>query len=143
MVECAGETGNVSNHTPSSDQHRLISRYSGLLQVKQHVLHTRDVLVDLVPTVHELVEADAVCSKVALLSIGAGTPYAALLGRAPPRLPQLEHINGSTPLSDETGVEGSRHVHRLREVIVSSMVVALAERRLRVINQSGPSPLPG
>ena len=87
--------------------------------------------------------ADAVFSKNALLSIGEGTPYIALLGRVPPLLPQLEHIAGSAQLNDETGVEGSRHIHRLREVTVSSMIEALAERRLSMINQSGPSPLPG
>ena len=82
-------------------------------------------------------------SKNALLPIGGGTPYVALLGRVPPLLPQLEHIVGSASLNDETEVEGSRHVHRLREITVSSMVEALAERRLSMINQSGPSPLPG
>ena len=87
--------------------------------------------------------ADAVYSKNTLWPIGEGTPYVALLGRVPTLLPHIEHINGSASLNDETGVEGSRHIHRLREVAVSSMVVALAERRLRMINSSGPSPLPG
>ena len=87
--------------------------------------------------------ADAVFSKNALLSIGEGTPYIALLGRVPSLLPQLEHIAGTAQLDDETGIEGSHHVHRLREVTVASMVEALAEHRLSLINQSGPTPLPG
>ena len=87
--------------------------------------------------------ADAVLSKDALPSIGEGTPYIALLGRIPTLLPQLEHIAGTSQLNDETGIEGSRHVHRLREITISSMVEALAERRLAMINQSGPTPLPG
>merc|ERR1711923_18011 len=85
--------------------------------------------------------ADAVFSKNALLSIGEGTPYIALLGRVPQLLPQLEHIVGTAPLQDETGIEGSRHVHRLREISVSSMIETLAERRLTMINQAGPTPL--
>ena len=67
----------------------------------------------------------------------------ALLGRAPPILPQLEHITGTAQLMDETGCEGSRNVHRLREISVSSMIAALAERRLTMINKVGPPPLPG
>ena len=83
----------------------------------------------------EHVLADAVFSKNALLSIGEGTPYVALLGRVPPILPQLEHITGTAQLMDETGCEGSRNVHRLREISVSSMIAALAERRLTMINK--------
>ena len=61
----------------------------------------------------------------------------------PALLPQLEHIAGVAHLDDETGIDGSRGVHRLREVMVSSMIEAMAERRLKMINQSGPAPLPG
>ena len=82
-------------------------------------------------------------SNHALQSIGEGTPYIALLGRAPQLSPQLEHIVGAAPLQDETGIDGSRHVHRLREITVPSMIEALVERRLTMINQSGPTPLPG
>ena len=71
--------------------------------------------------------ADAVFSKNALLSIGDGTPYIALLGRVPPLLPQIEHISGTASLNDGTGIEGSRHIHRLREVTAPSMVDALVE----------------
>ena len=78
-----------------------------------------------------------------MLSIGEWTPYVALLGRVPALLPQIEQIVGVAHLNDETGVDGSRHVHRLRETMVSSMVEALAERRLSLINRSGPTPLPG
>ena len=34
-------------------------------------------------------------------------------------------------------------MHRLREVSVSSMIESLAERRLTMLNKSGPSPLLG
>ena len=61
----------------------------------------------------------------------------------PPLLPQIEHISGTAHLNDETGIEGSRHIHRLREVTVSSMIETLAERRLSLINQSGLAPLLG
>ena len=61
----------------------------------------------------------------------------------PPLLPQIEHIAGTAHLNDETGIEGSRHIHRLREVTVASMVETLAARRLTMINESGPAPLPG
>ena len=43
--------------------------------------------------------ADAVFSNNALLSIGKGTPYIALLGRAPTLLPQLGHISGTAVVS--------------------------------------------
>ena len=46
-------------------------------------------------------------------------------------------------MNDEAGVEGPRHVHRLREVAVSSMIESLAERRLSLINQFGLAPLLG
>ena len=87
--------------------------------------------------------ADAVFSKNALLSIGEGAPYVALLGRAPALLSQIEQIAGVAHLSDETGVDGSRHIHRLRETLVSSMFEALAERRFSLIKRSGPAPVPG
>ena len=61
----------------------------------------------------------------------------------PPLLPQIEHISGTAHLNDATGIEGSRHVHRLREVTIASMIETLVERRLSLINQSGPAPLPG
>merc|ERR1711884_757501 len=82
--------------------------------------------------------ADAVYSKIALLTIGEGTPYIALFGRVPPLLPQIEHIVGTAHLNDETGVEGSRHVHRLRDVTIASMVDTLAARRLILTNESDP-----
>ena len=66
-----------------------------------------------------------------------------LYGRVPALLPHLAHVAGTSHLDDETGIEGSRNVHRLRELMVSSMVEALAERRLAMINQGGPAPLPG
>ena len=91
----------------------------------------------------EHVLADAVFSKHARLSIGEGTHYVALLGRAPPVLPQLEHITGTAQLADKTGIEGSRNIHRLRETSVSSMIAALAERRRTMFNKVGPSPLLG
>ncbi len=87
--------------------------------------------------------ADAVYSKNALLTIGEGTPYIALLGRVPPLLPQIEHIVGTAHLNDETGVGGARNIHRLREVTVASMVETLVERQLSMINESGPAPLAG
>ena len=59
--------------------------------------------------------ADAVFSKNALLAIGEGTPYIALYGRVPALLPQLEHIAGTSHLDDETGIDGPRSVHSLRE----------------------------
>ena len=58
--------------------------------------------------------ADAVYSKNALLTIGEGTPYIALLGRVPPLLPQIEHIAGTAHLNDETGVEGARNIQAAR-----------------------------
>ena len=50
--------------------------------------------------------AEAVYSKNALLTIGEGTPYIAVLGRVLPFLPQIEHIVGTAHLNDEAGVEG-------------------------------------
>ena len=92
---------------------------------------------------NSVVLADAVYSKNALLTIGEGTPYIALLGRVPPLLPQIEHIAGTAHLNDETGVGGARNIHRLREVTVASIVETLVERRLSMIHKAGPSPLPG
>ena len=87
--------------------------------------------------------ADAVFAKNALLSIGEGTPYIALLGRVPSLLPQVEHITGTAQLNGETGIEGPQHVHRLRDITIPSMVEVLVERRLSMINKAGPSPFPG
>ena len=64
----------------------------------------------------DLVLAESVLAKNALLSTGDGTPYQSLYGRTPRLLPQIEDLVGSSRQQDELGVQGSRAVHRLREV---------------------------
>ena len=99
----------------------VVERHNELLRNALHTCQTQLAIEG-----HDIkfshVLADGVFSKNALLSIGEGTPYIALYGRVPQLLPQLEHIAGTAQLDDETGIDGSRHVHRLREVMISSMV---------------------
>ena len=57
-------------------------------------------------------------------------------------LPQVEDIVGESRLQDETGIDGLRHVHRLREVSIGSAVTAMAEHRLKLADRS-KTPLSG
>ena len=120
----------------------VVERHNEILRNALHKCQTQLAIEG-----HDLkfshVLADGVFSKSAPFSIGEGIPYIALYGRVPQHLPQLEHIAGTSHLDDETGIDGSRHVHRLRGIMVSSTVEALAERRLSMINQAGPAPLSG
>ena len=102
-------------------------------EILRNALHTCQTLLAIEGRDIKLSHALAGCvfstPYLALLSIGAGTPYIALYGRVPPPklLPQLEHIAGTSHPDDATGIDGSRHVHRLRGIMISSMVEALAE----------------
>ena len=80
--------------------------------------------------------SEAVLAKSSLLATGTGTPYQSLYGRTPRLLPQIEDITGSSRTEDETGPDGSRAVHRLREISVGSAVSAIAERRLKLADHS-------
>ena len=120
----------------------VVERHNEILRNACHKSQTQLAVEGVeIKVSHVLVEA--VYSNNALLTIGEGAPYIALLGRVPPLLPQIEHIAGLAQLNDKAGVEGSRHVRRLRAVAVSSMVETLAERRPSLSSQQGPSPLPG
>ena len=91
----------------------------------------------------QLVLADAVFSENALLSIGEGTPYVALLDRVPQAPLKSDTLQEQPHLNNETGIEDSRHAHRLRAVFVSPMLEAFAGRHCNMINHIGPSLLPG
>ena len=54
-------------------------------------------------------------------------------------LPQVEDIVGESRLQDEAGIDGLRHVHRLREVSIGSVVTAMAEHRLKLADRSNHS----
>ena len=112
----------------------VVERHNEILRTALHKCQTQ-LAAEGIEIKFSHILADAVFSKNALLSIGEGTPYIALLGRVPSLLPQLEHIAGTAQLDDDTGIEGSRHVHRWRDIAVASMVEALVERRLSLINQ--------
>ena len=120
----------------------VAERHNEILRHSMHKTQTQ-LAAEGISIKLSLVLADATYAKNALLTIGEGTPYIALYGRVPPLLPQIEHIAGTAHLNDETGIEGSRHDHRLHEVTVAPMVETLAERRLGLINGSGPAPLVG
>ena len=70
--------------------------------------------------------AECVMAKNCLLSAGDGSPYQSLYGRIPRMLPHIEDIAGTSRLQDETGPEGLRHVHRLRETSIASTLKAMA-----------------
>ena len=83
-----------------------------------------------------------VLAKNSMLNTGHGSPYQSLYGRTPRLLPQLVDLVGSARLVDETGPDGIRHVHRLREISVGAAVQALAEARAQLAEKS-KTPLAG
>ena len=131
-----------SSHLPSTLNHGLWKGHNEVLRHALHMCQTQLTIEGHKLNVSHIL-ADCVFNKNALPSIGEGTPGIALYGRVPQLLPQLEHIVGTSHLDGETGIGGHRHAHRLRGIMVSSMVEALVERRLTMINQTGPAPLPG
>ena len=75
--------------------------------------------------------------KSTTVSINGTTPYQGLLGRNIPMLAEM-HPASETLLEDgEDGVEGvSRHIHRLREAALQSIVKGTAEQRTNRALQS-------
>jgi len=75
--------------------------------------------------------------KNAMISVGGQTPLQGLLGRQPAVLSEFEPTS-ETQLDDTSGGAAgvSRHVHRLREIAVQSMVEHTAMQRMRRAEQS-------
>ena len=65
-----------------------------------------------------------------MLSVHGTSPYEALFGRTPALLRDLHGEHAGTELDDISGGATSRHIHRLREVSLGSIVQGHAEQRL-------------
>mmetsp|Transcript_55249 Transcript_55249/g.108076 ORF Transcript_55249/g.108076 Transcript_55249/m.108076 type:complete len:283 (+) Transcript_55249:3918-4766(+) len=64
MIQCGSEPGNVCDHTPSHNEHGLISAHPGVLQIKEDILYAGDVLVLLHPTVDEFLQLNLMEAEV-------------------------------------------------------------------------------
>ena len=94
-----------------------VERHHEILRVALH--HADSQLAeDNIKVEFPMLLAPCVMAKNAMLNTGNGTPYNALYGRTPNMLPQVTDVTGAAHLDDEGGPEGSRHVHRVREVAV-------------------------
>jgi hypothetical protein len=69
-------------------------------------------------------------AKNSLFTIAGTTPYEAVLGRHPPLLAESESP-GASQLDDNDPQSVSRHVVRLRELALQSMVEESAQQRIR------------
>ena len=119
----------------------LAERHHEILRKQLHKttaqLHSEGIVVPFSNVV-----AQCQFAKNAMLNTGHGTPYQSVFGRTPRLLPQIVDLVGSARLIDETGCDGLRHVHRLREVSVGAAVQAMAEHRAALADSSR-TPLAG
>ena len=88
----------LATDTASKTQNKawVVERHNEILRTVCHKCLTQ-FAADGIEVKFSHVLSDVVFSKNALLSIGEGTLYIALLGRVPSLLPQLEHIVGTAP----------------------------------------------
>ena len=126
---------------PKDKKAWIAERHHEILRTQLHKTQSQ-LAADNIRVPFTMMLAEAVLAKNALLSTGQGTPYQSLYGRTPRLLPQIEDITGDARMQDDTGSDGIRHVHRLREASVGSAVTAMAERRMKLASQSR-TPLAG
>eukprot|EP00971_Amphidinium_carterae_P187406 3719596-Amphidinium_carterae.1 len=87
-------------------------------------------------TAEELLD-EAVLAKNSLVGHNRQSPYEALYGRSPML---LRDFNSDVVADDSTGIPGTRHIHRLREIAVKSLVEHTAQARLRAALKSRTRP---
>ena len=129
------------NIKPKDNKAWIVERHHEILRAQLHKTQSQLQVENIKCTFSDIL-SEAVLAKNSLLSTGQGTPYQSLYGRLPHWLPQIEDIVGDARMQDETGIDGLRHVHRLREVSVGSAVTAMADHRLKLANKS-KTPLAG
>jgi len=59
VLECSCKPADVRDHAAAHDEHGFVARHTVVLELDQYLLHVGDVLVNLVPVVHELDALDA------------------------------------------------------------------------------------
>jgi len=83
----------------------------------------------------EDIVSEAVVAKNSMLVINGVTPYTAVLGRSPNLLGEYEKPSVSS-LADTVGGELSKHVSRVREIAISSMVEHSSKERIKRAQES-------
>ena len=124
---------------PITAHARMIERHNKILRDVLHRI-SGQLEEDQVEVPDEVIVAEAMMVKNCTISVHGHTPQVALLGRQPALLQTLEPE--STALAEDgSGIAGiSKHIHRLREVAVASMVAGTARNRLEIAEDSKTRP---
>ena len=113
---------------PKDAHAHVVQRHNEMLRQSYHKIRSQCAQDGLTCTKEEMLD-EAVFAKNALTSVHGQTPYQALHGRVPNLLTNFDP-EASPALDDETGGAASRHVHRLREIALSTILTGLAQDRL-------------
>eukprot|EP00959_Pyramimonas_sp_CCMP1952_P154402 3230224-Pyramimonas_sp.AAC.1 len=126
----ADRWGMQLNLRPRGSHARVVERHNALLRDAVHKINPQ-VERDGIAVTPQAILDEATLANNSMISIHGTTPYKALYGRSPALLRDFEP-GSETPLSDgQDGIDGvSRHVHRLPEVAMSSVIQGTATDRL-------------
>ena len=107
----------------------LVERHHELLRQLIHRIEAQCLAEGLQVSFGDIV-AEGLLAKNCLFTIGDKTPYTAVFGRQPPLLPEAENPTVSQ-VDDTDGGATARHIVRLREIAVQTMVEQTALQRIQ------------
>ena len=135
-TEAAGialERMGVSRKLKAKGQHaKIVERHHEILRRQLHLVESQGREDGLDVSLTRIL-AEAVFAKNAWLTIGDGTPYKALYGRVPELFRDFDRA-GAQAIDDAEGAGESglyRHIQRLREINLSSIIQATAADRMK------------
>jgi len=111
---------------------QIVERHHDILRRQMHLIDSQCFEEGLTTPLQRRL-AEAVFAKSAFLTVGNGTPYKALYGRVPLLLRDFDRSGAQTIDDEEGGGESGlqRHVQRLREMAITSVVQATGQDRIQ------------
>ena len=113
---------------PTGSHAQVVERHHEILRQQYHKVKAQCLREGLRVDSESILD-ESVLAKNALVSVHGAVPYAALFGRVPNLLLDFEPLHRAS-LDDAEGGSSSRHVVRLREISVDTMVAGTARDRL-------------
>ena len=107
----------------------IVERHHAMVRSAWHHIQAQAKLDRLILTDEDVV-SEIFYSKNAMLQIRGKSPYQAVIGRTPPCLTEFEQ-QGISAVDDHLGGVHSKHVTRLRELALQSIVAATAQDRVQ------------
>lgn len=124
---------------PVGSHAQIVERHHELVRQTFHRVKSQ-LLSENIEAVPEQILSESIFAHNALVTVHGNTPYVGLLGRTPNLLVEFEEPTVSQ-VSDQTGAASSRHIHRVREIVLQQMIEGTARERLKraAATQARPS----